>query len=63
MPTLIFHGLEDTALPSDGLNNTWDWIDADLTIVSAPGAGHFVQQDASELVSSTMLWWLRAREK
>ena len=63
MPTLMFHGLEDTALPSDGLNNTWDWIDADLTIVSAPGAGHFVQQDAAELVSSTMLWWLRAREK
>jgi len=62
MPTLMFHGLEDTALPSDGLNNTWDWIDADLTIVSAPGAGHFVQQDAAELVSSTMLWWLRARE-
>ena len=63
MPTLMFHGLEDRALPSDGLNNTWDWIDADLTIVSAPGAGHFVQQDAAELVSSTMLWWLQAREK
>ena len=63
MPTLMFHGLDDFALPSDGLNNTWDWIDADLTIVSAPGAGHFVQQDAADLVSSTMLWWLRAREK
>lgn len=62
MPTLMFHGLEDFALPSDGLNNTWDWIDADLTIVSAPGAGHFVQQDAADLVSSTMLWWLQARE-
>ena len=61
VPTLMFHGLEDNALPSDGLNNTWDWIDADLTIVSAPGAGHFVQQDAAELVSDTMLWWLRAR--
>jgi len=63
MPTLMFHGLEDFALPSDGLNNTWDWIDADLTIVSAPGAGHFVQQDAAELVSTTMHWWLQAREK
>ncbi len=61
--TLLFHGLDDTALPSDGLNNTWDWIDADLTIVTAPGSGHFVQQDAAELVSSTMLWWLQAREK
>ncbi|MEZ5550664.1 MAG: alpha/beta hydrolase [Pseudomonadales bacterium] len=58
---LIFHGLEDTALHSDGLNNTWDWIEQDVTIVSAPGAGHFVQQDASALVTSTMKWWLLAR--
>ena len=62
MPVLIFHGLEDTALHSDGLNNTWDWIDADTTIVTAPGAGHFVQQDAAALVSSTMKWWLLARQ-
>jgi epoxide hydrolase 4 len=61
MPVLVFHGLEDTALHSDGLNNTWDWIDADTTIVTAPGAGHFVQQDAAELVTSTMKWWLMAR--
>lgn len=63
MPTLMFHGLDDTALPSDGLNNTWDWIDADLTIVSAPGAGHFVQQDAADLVSRSMLWWLQAHAR
>jgi len=61
VPTLIFHGLEDTALHSDGLNNTWDWIDSDLTIVTVPGAGHFVQQDAPELVTSTMRSWLDAR--
>lgn len=59
--TLVFHGLEDTALHSDGLNNTWDWIDKDLTIVTVPGAGHFVQQDAAELVTTTMKWWLDAR--
>lgn len=62
MPVLIFHGLQDSALHSDGLNNTWDWIDNDVTIVSAPNAGHFVQQDASELVTSTMKWWLLARQ-
>lgn len=61
MPTLIFHGLQDRALHSDGLNNTWDWIDADLTIVTAPGANHFVQQDAAELVTTTMKWWLTSR--
>ncbi len=59
--TLLFHGLDDTALHSDGLNNTWDWIDKDLTIVTVPGAGHFVQQDAAELVTTTMKWWLDAR--
>ncbi len=61
MPVLVFHGLADTALHSDGLNNTWDWIDADTTIVTAPGASHFVQQDAAELVTSTLKWWLMAR--
>jgi len=61
MPVLIFHGLADVALHSDGLNNTWDWIDADTTIVTVPGAGHFVQQDGAELVSSTLYWWLKAR--
>jgi len=60
---LIFHGLEDTALHSDGLNNTWDWIEQDLTIVTVPGAGHFVQQDAPGLVTSTMRWWLLARQQ
>ncbi|MEX2469988.1 MAG: alpha/beta hydrolase [Pseudohongiellaceae bacterium] len=61
VPLLVFHGLLDTALHSDGLNNTWDWNDADTTIVTAPGASHFVQQDAAELVTETMRWWLLAR--
>jgi len=61
--TLVFHGLEDTALTSDALNNTWDWIDSDLTLVTVPGAGHFVQQDAAEFVTRTMRWWLDARHQ
>lgn len=61
VPLLVFHGLRDTALHSDGLNNTWDWNDGDTTIVTAPNAGHFVQQDAAELVTSTLKWWLLAR--
>jgi len=62
VPLLIFHGLEDTALDSDGLNNTWDWNDSDTTVVAVPGASHFVQQDAAELVTETMRWWLLARQ-
>ena len=61
IPTLVIHGLEDTALHSDGLNNTWDWIDSDLTLLTVPGAGHFVQQDASELVSNNLRAWLDLR--
>jgi len=62
VPVLMFHGLNDTALGSDALNNTWDWLDKDLTLVTIPGASHFVQQDASELVTTTMKWWLMSKQ-
>jgi pimeloyl-ACP methyl ester carboxylesterase len=61
MPVLMFHGLADTALNAAGLSGTWNWLEKDLTLVTVPGAGHFVQQDASELVTTTMRWWLMAR--
>jgi pimeloyl-ACP methyl ester carboxylesterase len=60
-PVLLFHGLDDFALHRNGLSGTWDWVDKDLTLVTVPGAGHFVQQDAADLVTSTMRWWLRMR--
>ena len=55
---LLIHGLKDTALLPGALNDTWNWIDADLTLVTIPGAGHFVQQDAADLVTRTMVSWL-----
>jgi epoxide hydrolase 4 len=58
MPVLMFHGLKDTALLPDALNNTWDWMGKDLTLVTIPGAGHFVQQDAADMVTRTMRAWL-----
>jgi pimeloyl-ACP methyl ester carboxylesterase len=58
MPVLMFHGLDDRALLPGALNDTWEWLEKDLTLVTIPGAGHFVQQDASELVTKTMAWWL-----
>jgi epoxide hydrolase 4 len=61
MPVLMFHGLGDTALHADGLSGTWNWLEKDLTLVTVPGAGHFVQQDAAELVTTTMRWWLLMR--
>lgn len=58
MPVLMFHGLKDTALLSDALNNTWDWIGNDLTLMTIPEAAHFVQQDAAEKVSRMIKLWL-----
>src|SRR5262249_1281144 len=58
MPVLMIHGLKDTALLSDMLNNTWDWMGKDLTLVTIPESGHFVQQDAADLVTKSMRAWL-----
>jgi len=55
---LLIHGLKDQALLPGALNDTWNWVDKDLTLVTIPGAGHFVQQDAADLVTRTMLSWL-----
>ena len=57
-PVLMFHGLKDTALLPGALNDTWKWLEQDLTLITIPSAGHFVQQDASELVTKNMVRWL-----
>ena len=58
MPVLMIHGLGDTALLAPALNNTWEWVD-DLTLVTIPESGHFVQQDAADMVNRSMLMWLK----
>lgn len=57
-PVLMFHGLADTALLPGALNNTWEWLEKDLTLVTVPGAGHWVHEDAPEFVSGMMKAWL-----
>jgi epoxide hydrolase 4 len=57
-PTLVIHGLDDRFLLASALSGTWEWIDAELTIVTIPGAGHFVQHDAPETVTRTIMSWL-----
>ncbi len=57
-PVLLFHGLDDWALLPGALNDTWKWLEKDLTLVTIPKAGHFVHRDAPEKVTKTMVRWL-----
>jgi pimeloyl-ACP methyl ester carboxylesterase len=59
-PVLAIHGLTDPFLLATGWNGTWQWLDRGLTLVTVPAVGHFVQQDASELVTTTIERWLAA---
>ena len=58
---LMIHGLKDTALLPGARNDTWKWVKRDLTMVTLPEAGHFVQQDAGPKVTQTLLTWLRMK--
>lgn len=57
-PVLMIHGLDDTALLPGALNNTWEWIENDLTLITIPGADHFVQHSAAEKVTHRITSWL-----
>ena len=59
-PVLIIHGLKDPYLLPGALNDTWKWVENDLTLVTIPKAGHFVHRDAPEHVTRTMVQWLTA---
>jgi pimeloyl-ACP methyl ester carboxylesterase len=60
---LMIHGLKDIYLLPGALNDTWKWLEKDLTLVTVPNAGHFVHRDASEFVTKTMLRWLVEQPK
>jgi epoxide hydrolase 4 len=58
MPVLMIHGLADPYLLPRALDGTWEWVQADLTLVTVPGAGHWVHHDAADLVTRTIRAWL-----
>ena len=58
-PVLMIHGLADKALLPAALNDSWNWMEKELTLITIPGADHFVQQDAAEIVSDRIVRWLR----
>ena len=57
-PVLQIHGLEDQYLLAPALDGTWEWLDADYTLVTLPGISHFVQYEASQAVTEAILAWL-----
>ncbi len=57
-PVLAIHGLQDQFLLASALNNNWDYMDQDYTLVTVPKAGHFVQADAPDLVTRAIRSWL-----
>jgi pimeloyl-ACP methyl ester carboxylesterase len=57
-PVLMFHGLKDPALLPGALNDTWKWLEKDLTLITVPGAGHWVHLDATDLVNRSLMAWL-----
>jgi epoxide hydrolase 4 len=56
---LMIHGLKDPYLLPGALDDTWKWIEKDFTLVTLPKAGHFVHRDEPEVVTRTMVRWLR----
>lgn len=63
MPVLQFHGLADTALLANSLNNTWEELDQDWTLVTIPGAGHWPHHDKPGKVTNMMKAWLQLQSE
>jgi pimeloyl-ACP methyl ester carboxylesterase len=61
VPLLVIHGMDDTALLASGHSGTWDYVGKDTSMLMVPGAGHFVQHDAADLVDKTIRNWLDVR--
>jgi pimeloyl-ACP methyl ester carboxylesterase len=60
-PVLMIHGLDDMWLMPEALNDTWRYLESDLTLVTVPKAGHWVHLDAADRVTKRMVSWLTER--
>jgi pimeloyl-ACP methyl ester carboxylesterase len=57
-PVLLIHGLDDQYLLPGALNDTWQWLDGELTLETIPRAGHWVHHDAKDVVTKKLMRWL-----
>ncbi|MFN5103259.1 MAG: alpha/beta fold hydrolase [Planctomycetota bacterium] len=63
MPVLQFHGLADKALLAPALNNTWEHLSKDWTLVTLPSTDHWAHVQQAERVTQTMRWWLKMQRE
>jgi pimeloyl-ACP methyl ester carboxylesterase len=61
-PVPQFHGLADTALLSGALNNTWDELDQDWTLVTIPSISHWPRHEKPQMVNNMIRAWLALHE-
>ena len=57
-PVLQFHGLDDPYLLYGALNDTWELLEQDLTLVTIPGAGHWAVTEQTGFTVPMLEAWL-----
>ena len=57
-PVLQFHGLNDPTLLQGILNDTWDWVARDLTLVTIPDASNWAITEKADFTIGMMQAWL-----
>ncbi len=57
-PTLLIVGDMSPFFTPPTLKDTWEWVDAQLTIQVLPGVGHGPHREAPEFVTPRVLEWL-----
>ena len=57
-PTLLIVGKDAPFFMSATLADTWEWVDAPLTIQVLPGVRHGPHREAPEIVTPRLMEWL-----
>ena len=60
-PTLLIYGENSGPFKPGTLNDTWRWVDNELTVQVLPGVGHGPHTEVPEIVTPRILEWLDSR--
>ncbi len=59
-PTLLIYGEDSGPFKNRTLNDTWRWVDNELTVQVLPGVNHGPHTEVPEIVTPRMLEWLES---